>query len=258
MGLLNAEVQKQVQEELVRLVHPVKLVVFTQEFECQYCSETRTLIEEVAALSDKLSVEVFDFVSDKEVVEEFGIDKIPAVAVVAGGEEAKDYGIRFYGIPSGYEFSTLIEDIVMVSAQESGLSAQTIAELGGGKTPSDWNGSSMLPWLDDPRTGWQDIAVSEYYGHNIASGFAMLRKGQYKYVYHTPPDAEHPAERELYDLAADPGEFTNLARQKKYSEQVRALHALLVNELGEHPDQAEQRCRADYRRGYSRNREKRT
>jgi glutaredoxin-like protein len=80
-------------------------------------------------LSDKLSVEVVDFVNDKEIVEEYGVDKIPAVAVVAGGEEPKDYGIRFYGIPSGYEFSTLIEDIVMVSAQESGLSTQTIAEL---------------------------------------------------------------------------------------------------------------------------------
>ena len=129
MGLLNAEVQRQVQEEFAQLVNPVKLVVFTQEFECQYCSETRELVEEVVALSDKLSVDVVDFVNDKEIVEEFGIDKIPAVAVVAGGEKPKDYGIRFFGIPSGYEFSTLIEDIVMVSAQESGLSAQTIAEL---------------------------------------------------------------------------------------------------------------------------------
>ena len=129
MVLLNTEVQKQVEEEFAQLANPVKLVVFTQELECQYCSETRGLIEEVAALSDKLSVEVVDFVNDKEIVEEYGVDKIPAVAVVAGGEEPKDYGIRFYGIPSGYEFSTLVEDIVMVSAQESGLSTQTIAEL---------------------------------------------------------------------------------------------------------------------------------
>jgi len=132
--------------------------------------------------------------------------------------------------------------------------AQTIAELGGARTPNDWNGTSMLPWLDDHTTGWKDLAVSEYYGHNIASGFAMIRTGKHKYVYHTPPDDEHPAEHELYDLAGDPAEFTNLARQKEYSEQVRALHAMLVKELGEHPDQVEKRCRADYARGYSRKR----
>jgi choline-sulfatase len=131
---------------------------------------------------------------------------------------------------------------------------QTIADLGGAHTPNDWNGDSMVEWMDDPQSGWKDLAVSEYYGHNIASGFAMVRTGNHKYVYHTPPDTEHPAEHELYDLAADPGEFTNLARQKKYSEQVRALHALLVDELGEHPDQVEKRCRADYARGYSRKR----
>jgi choline-sulfatase len=129
---------------------------------------------------------------------------------------------------------------------------QTIAELGGGRTPNDWNGTSMLQWMDDANTRWKDLAVSEYYGHNIASGFAMIRTGNHKYVYHTPPDDEHAAEHELYDLAADPGEFTNLAREEKYSKQVRHLHALLVDELGEHPDQVEKRCRADYARGYRR------
>ncbi len=88
---------------------------------------------------------------------------------------------------------------------------QTIAELGGARTPPDWNGDSLLPWLERPSTPWKDRAVSEYYAHNIASGYAMIRSGQYKYVYHTAPDAEHPAQRELYDLQADPGEFHNLA-----------------------------------------------
>lgn len=129
MNLLNAEIQGQVKQEFAALDQPVKLVVFTQEMECQYCTETRQLVEEVAALSDKLSVEVFDFVADKQVAEEYGIDKIPAVAIVADGDTPKDYGIRFYGIPSGYEFSTLIEDIVMVSQRDSGLSQQTRDQL---------------------------------------------------------------------------------------------------------------------------------
>lgn len=129
MSLLNANIQRQVVQEFADLVHPVKLVVFTQEFECQYCRETRSLIEEVAALSDLLSVEVHTFHADSPIAQAYGIDKIPAVAIVADGDDAKDYGIRFYGIPSGYEFSSLIEDIVMVSQRESGLSQETKAEL---------------------------------------------------------------------------------------------------------------------------------
>jgi hypothetical protein len=53
--------------------------------------------------------------------EALGIDKLPAVAIVG----AKDYGIRLYGIPAGYEFGSLIEDIRLVSEGESGLSPET-------------------------------------------------------------------------------------------------------------------------------------
>jgi choline-sulfatase len=129
---------------------------------------------------------------------------------------------------------------------------QTIAELGGAETPEDWNGDSLVGWLDDAYANWKDVAVSEYYGHNIASGFAMIRAGQYKYVYHTTPeDGKHP-ERELYDLSKDPGEFTNLAQEPEHESLVRDLHSALVAEIGEHPDKTEKRCRADYRQGYGR------
>lgn len=129
MAMLKKDIQAQVQKEFARLDAPVKLVVFTQSFECQYCTETRELIKEVAELAPQLSVEIYDLVTDKALAEEYGIDKIPAVALVRGGEVERDYGIRFYGIPSGYEFSTLIQDIVMVSSGDSGLSEQTKAQL---------------------------------------------------------------------------------------------------------------------------------
>lgn len=125
MSLLNDDIRQQVRDEFANMTNSVKMVMFTQEMECQYCAETRSLIEEVAELSDKISVEVYNQITDKEITEQYNIDKIPAVAIVADGDDAKDYGIRLYGIPSGYEFSTLIGDIVMVSQRESGLDEKT-------------------------------------------------------------------------------------------------------------------------------------
>ena len=119
MGQKDADYLKQEFSE--KLVDPVRLVMFTQELECQYCRETRQLVEEVAALSDKVEAEVYNFVVDAEKAREYEVDKIPAIAVVG----AKDYGVRYFGIPSGYEFTSLIEDTIMVSQGNSGLSAAT-------------------------------------------------------------------------------------------------------------------------------------
>ena len=135
MSLLNDEIRTQLQDEFINLTGPVKLVIFTQEMECQYCAETRSLAEEVAELSDKIDVEIYDFVKDSEIAETYNIDKIPAMAIIKGGDEPKDYGIRLYGIPSGYEFSTLIEDIAMVSSGESGLAQATKDELASLSSP---------------------------------------------------------------------------------------------------------------------------
>jgi glutaredoxin-like protein len=118
-------VETRFQEEMI---NPVRLVNFTQALECQFCAETRQLVEEVAALSDKIEVEVYKFAIDKEKVEEYGVDKIPAIAIM--GE--KDYGLRFYGIPSGYEFASLIEDILDVSKREVELlpaTREALAEI---------------------------------------------------------------------------------------------------------------------------------
>ena len=132
MALLSEQDQEHLRNEFAGLQQPVKLIVFTQEFECQYCRETRQIAEEVAELSDKIDLEVYDFVADKEIAEQYNIDKIPATIVMVGGDEAVDFGIRYYGIPSGYEFSSLIHDILMVGEGEVELAAETeqwLAEL---------------------------------------------------------------------------------------------------------------------------------
>ena len=135
MGLLKERDRKHLVKEFEALREPVKLLMFTQERECQYCSETRMISEEISDLSEKISLEVYDFMRDKEVAEHYNIDKIPALVIMEGGDSPKDFGIRFYGIPSGYEFSTVIEDILMVSTGESGLSDVTKKYLANLKEP---------------------------------------------------------------------------------------------------------------------------
>jgi alkyl hydroperoxide reductase subunit AhpF len=128
MPLLNDEIAEQVKEQLAGLAGPVRMVMFTQEFECNFCSETRQLVEEIAPLSDQLTAEIYDFVADKEMAEELGIDKIPAIAVIG----AEDYGVRFYGIPAGYEFASLLHAIQTVAAGKPELSPEgqrVLAEL---------------------------------------------------------------------------------------------------------------------------------
>lgn len=131
MGLISKSQQKQLRDGFAELDENVKLIVFTQEMECQFCKQTRQILEDVAELSDRITVEVYDFVADKEKVEQYGIDKIPATVV----EGKKDYGVRFYGIPAGYEFTSLIGSILAVSKGDSGLSEETKAALGKLKDP---------------------------------------------------------------------------------------------------------------------------
>ncbi len=133
MTLLNEQVRREVREALAAMTEPVKIVLFTQQeggaLECDFCRETRQLVEEVAALSDKLSVEVHDFVAEESLARELGIDKIPAIAVLRGGAQPRDFGVRLFGIPSGYEFGTFIQDLVLVSQARHDLSSQTLEQL---------------------------------------------------------------------------------------------------------------------------------
>lgn len=127
MGLIGDEDAVEIRERLKDMVNPVKLVHFTQELNIEYGREAKELVEEVAALSAKISVEVYNFLLDKEKAAEYGVDKVPATIVRNG----KDYGIRFYGLPAGYEFSNLLDAILAVSTGESGLSDETREKLRG-------------------------------------------------------------------------------------------------------------------------------
>ena len=121
MPMLPDEIKEQVKEAFADLKTPVRLINFTQTLECMYCRETRELLLEIAELSDLVSVEVHNFVTDPEQVKAYAIDKIPATAIV--GQE--DYGIRFYGIMAGYEFTSLVHAIRLVGGVGSQLDEGT-------------------------------------------------------------------------------------------------------------------------------------
>jgi len=125
MGLLSESDRRATQDSLKAMERPVKLVHFTQELECPSCPEARRVLQDVAELSDKLSLEICNFQLDREKVARYQIDNVPAT-VIAG---EKDYGIRVYGLPSGYEFATMLEAIVDVSRGRSDLSPATVERI---------------------------------------------------------------------------------------------------------------------------------
>jgi len=124
---LKDEDRKFITERLSVMTDKVKIMHFTQSIECSYCHETRQLMEELVLLSDKLSLEIYNFQIDREEVTKYKIDKIPATILVA--ENGSNPGIRFFGIPSGYEFMSVIEDIVDISNNNHGFSEAMFTEI---------------------------------------------------------------------------------------------------------------------------------
>ncbi len=122
MALLSAKDAKKVQEILQALPAPVELHFFTQELECQFCRETGQLLRELAALSPNLKLTEHDFVLDTEAVSAFGVEMVPAIVPVG---PAGDVGLRFYGIPAGYEFASLLEGLKLAAGADPELAPET-------------------------------------------------------------------------------------------------------------------------------------
>ena len=126
MPILKARDQEAVRQEFQRMQGPVKLVVFSQELvAADLCRQNEQLVREVAELDDRITVEVLNPQIDRERTERYGVDQVPAIVV----EGARDYGIRFFGVPHGYEFSNLIDSIIVASSGEPALTDATKASL---------------------------------------------------------------------------------------------------------------------------------
>jgi alkyl hydroperoxide reductase subunit AhpF len=129
MAILTERDRTAVTEELGKLAGPVTLVVFGQQLGpgSEYSVETERLVREVAECSDKVSVEIYNLHIDREKAAGYGIDRAPAIVV----EGARDYGIRFFGIPAGYEFTNLIDGMQVAASGEPKLSPETLERLRG-------------------------------------------------------------------------------------------------------------------------------
>jgi len=126
--LLDDNIKKQVRELFRDLKDPVKVLLFTSSDRerCEFCQETQQLLEEVVELSDKLSLQMYDIDADGETARIYHVDAAPTIVMAGVGEQGLiDYGVRLKGIPSGHEFATLVNDLVLVSKGDSGLSGAT-------------------------------------------------------------------------------------------------------------------------------------
>ncbi len=117
MSLLPGSVRKQAEDLLKDIQEPVRLVYFTMSVNCPTCAQVEQLYREVSELSDKLTLEVHNLALEKELAAQYRISRVPGLAIV--GKE--DYGVRYLGMPSGYEFGALLEDIVDVSRGSTDL-----------------------------------------------------------------------------------------------------------------------------------------
>jgi len=134
MAILDKETREATRVRFeAELSAPVRIVLFTKApkklvligtlkgQDCYFCKETRQLLEEVADLSGQISLEVLDIEAAAEKAAASGIDKVPGIVLLGQG----DPGVRIYGIPSGYEYATLVEDLIDISRGTTRLSEKT-------------------------------------------------------------------------------------------------------------------------------------
>lgn len=115
--ILNDIQKEQIKKQFEKLTGDVELIVFTQENECLFCKDTRELILDLGTLSPKIKTKVYDFVKNGDEDLKYNIKRIPAIAIIGN----KDYGIRYYGMPAGYEFPVIVDDIIDVSRGATSL-----------------------------------------------------------------------------------------------------------------------------------------
>lgn len=124
--LLNADVRKQIEDAFAPMKEYVHIMFFGQKENCEYCADAQQLLEEVVEISEKITMTIYDLDDDADIAKNYNVDKAPGIVIAAkDGDVISDFGVRFAGIPSGHEFTSLIQDIILVSGRDSHLSDDT-------------------------------------------------------------------------------------------------------------------------------------
>ena len=131
--LLNDDIVRQVKDLFdSQLVNPVEMVFFTTSEHCDTCQDTHQILTEVSAISEKIHLQEYDLDKNPQLAQVYNVEMTPYLVITGTeGDDQLDYGLRFAGIPSGYEFTSLIQAILLVSKRDSGLSSQIREELKG-------------------------------------------------------------------------------------------------------------------------------
>src|SRR3954470_1957114 len=109
MALIAPADQERLRESFAEMARPVRLLFFTQTLDCETCLQTRLILDELPPLSDKITIEEVNFILDGDRAREYGVDRVPAVALAYDeGGAVTDSRIRFLGAPAGYEFISLV------------------------------------------------------------------------------------------------------------------------------------------------------
>ena len=126
MGLLSPADQEKLRESFDAMTSPVRVLFFTQTLDCEPCIQTRQILDELPALSDKIAIEEVNFVLEKEKAAQYGIDRVPALALLSqdAAGNTRDTRIRFLGTPSGYEFVSLVQALMLAGGHDSMLTPE--------------------------------------------------------------------------------------------------------------------------------------
>lgn len=131
MAIMDQQTADEVKKRLDEMAGEVKVVFFKETLLCQTCGPAEDFFKELAALSQKVKLEVYNRVTDTEKAAAYGVTLTPA-AVIEGPKGAR---VRFYGIPAGYEFVSLLEALKNSAAPGSDLQPETVQALAGVAKP---------------------------------------------------------------------------------------------------------------------------
>ncbi len=115
--IIDDKVKNEVIPLFEKLKGQVEIIFFADKKDCQFCDKQQELLEELASLSDNLKLQIYDRTEHADKANEYNIDKVPATAIIG----KQDYGIRFFGLTAGHEFTSLMQAIIMVGTGTSGI-----------------------------------------------------------------------------------------------------------------------------------------